>query len=282
MIDSETVIRNKVKILDSILRDINPYLIAFSGGVDSTFLVHHSALLKKIAFAAVTIRTDYIPEREIREAVDFCKEYAINHTILDLSFPEEIRYNPMERCYICKTILFNKIKTYAKDNNFLNIIDGTNGDDNGDFRPGIKALSELGIRSPLMESGLIKSEIRELSRIAGLPTFNKPAYACLLTRIPHNTKVTEKDLSMIEEAEQYLFEQGFFGSRVRLHGDVARIECMPGYIGRLAQDPEREHIINGLKKIGFRFISLDLEGYRTGSFNPDKRNNEPKRTSENS
>ena len=122
-----------------------------------------------------------------------------------------------------------------------------------------------------MESGLIKSEIRELSRKAGLPAFDKPANACLLTRIPYSAKVTEKDLRMIEEAEQYLFEKGFYGSRVRLHGDVARIECMPGYIGKLVRDPERENIINSLKKIGFRFISLDLEGYRTGSLNPDKK-----------
>jgi pyridinium-3,5-biscarboxylic acid mononucleotide sulfurtransferase len=271
MFEDRLLFQNKIKTLDTILRDLKLYLIAFSGGVDSTFLVHHSAQLKKIRFAAITIRTEYIPKREIDEAVDFCKKYGIDHKILDISFPEEIRFNPVERCYICKTILFNNIKKFAEDNHFTNIIDGTNADDNGDFRPGLKALSELGIRSPLMESGLIKSEIRELSRKAGLPAFDKPANACLLTRIPYSAKVTEKDLRMIEEAEQYLFEKGFYGSRVRLHGDVARIECMPGYIGKLVRDPERENIINSLKKIGFRFISLDLEGYRTGSLNPDKK-----------
>jgi uncharacterized protein len=274
------MIQDKIKVLDSILRELQSYLIAFSGGVDSTFLLHHSSQLKKIRVAAITIRTKYIPEREIGEAVDFCKKNGIDHTVLDITFPEEIRYNPIERCYLCKTLLFNHIKKVAEENHFLNIVDGTNADDNGDFRPGLKALSEMGIKSPLMESGLIKSEIRELSRIAGLPTFDKPAYACLLTRIPYTTKVTERDLRMIEEAEQYLFEKGFFGSRVRMHGEVARIECMPGYIGKIVQDPEREHIINNLKKMGYRFISLDLEGYRTGSLNPDKKINDGKGTSE--
>jgi uncharacterized protein len=270
MFEDRILFQDKIKTLDSILRNLKSYLIAFSGGVDSTFLVHHSTQMRRIRFAAITIRTEYIPKRETDEAVDFCKKYGIDHTILDITFPEEIRFNPIERCYICKTIIFNNIKKFASENHFLNIVDGTNADDNGDFRPGLKALTELGIRSPLMESGLIKSEIRELSRKAGLPTFEKPAYACLLTRIPYNVKVTERDLKMVEEAEQYLFEKGFYGSRVRIHGDVARIECMPGYISKLVQDPDRENIINSLKKIGFRFISLDLEGYRTGSLNPDK------------
>jgi uncharacterized protein len=121
-----------------------------------------------------------------------------------------------------------------------------------------------------MESGLIKHEIRELSQRAGLPTWDKPAYACLLTRIPYDTKVTENDLRMVEKAEQFLFEKGFPGTRVRIHGDVARIECLPGYINKIIKEPEKDHIISNLKKIGFRYISLDLEGYRTGSFNPDK------------
>jgi uncharacterized protein len=129
----------------------------------------------------------------------------------------------------------------------------------------------MGIRSPLMESGLIKHEIRELSQKAGLPTWDKPAYACLLTRIPYDTKVTENDLRMVEKAEQFLFEKGFPGTRVRIHGDVARIECLPGYINKLVQEPERDNIINNLKNIGFRYISLDLEGYRTGSLNPAKK-----------
>ena len=259
----------KLENLDNILKDLKSFVIAFSGGVDSTFLLHHALQLKKLKIAAVTIRTTYIPKREVDEAVDFCKTHGINHTILDLDCPEEIIYNPIDRCYLCKKLLFSHIKSFADKNGYSYIIDGTNADDNGDFRPGLKALTEMGIRSPLMESGLIKHEIRELSQKVGLPTWDKPAYACLLTRIPYDTKVTENDLRMVESAEQFLFEKGFPGTRVRIHGDIARIECLPGYINKIVQEPERAHIINNLKKIGFRYISLDLEGYRTGSLNPD-------------
>jgi uncharacterized protein len=263
------MLNKKLENLDTILRDLKSFVIAFSGGVDSTFLLHRASQIKKLKIAAVTIRTSYIPKREIDEAVDFCKTNGIYHTILDVVLPEEIRYNPIDRCYLCKKLLFSQIKSFAEKNGYSYIIDGSNADDNGDFRPGLKALEEMGIRSPLMESGLIKHEIRELSQRAGLPTWDKPAYACLLTRIPYETKITENDLRMVEKAEQFLFEKGFPGTRVRIHGDVARIECLPGYFNKLIIEPERDHIINNLKKIGFRYVSLDLEGYRTGSLNPE-------------
>jgi len=247
------------------------FVVAFSGGVDSTFLLHRASVINGIKFTAATIRTPYIPEREIYEATDYCRQNNISHHIIELSFPEVLRENPVERCYLCKKQLFGHLREFAEKNDFRFVADGTNADDAGDFRPGIRALQEMGIKSPLMEAGLVKSEIRELSRIAGLVTADKPAYACLLTRIPYNTVITEKDIRKIEEAEQYLFEKGFYGTRVRIHGDLARIECMPGYLNRFVHDPERELIIQNLKKIGFRFISLDLEGYRTGSMNPDKK-----------
>lgn len=268
------MLNKKLENLDNILKDLKSFVIAFSGGVDSTFLLHRASQIKKLKIAAITIRTIYIPAREIDEAVDFCKTHGINHTILDLACSEEIRYNPVDRCYLCKKLLFSHIKSFADKNGYNYIIDGTNADDNGDFRPGLKALKEMGIRSPLVESGLIKHEIRELSQREGLPTWDKPANACLLTRIPYDTKVTENDLRMVESAEQFLFEKGFPGTRVRIHGDVARIECLPGYINKIIQEPEREHIINNLKKIGFRYISLDLEGYRTGSLNPEQKKND--------
>jgi uncharacterized protein len=263
------MLNKKLENLDNILKDLKSFVIAFSGGVDSTFLLHRASRIKKLKIAAVTISTIYIPRREIGEASEFCKAHNINHIILDLPLPGEIRNNPLERCYLCKKTLFNHILSFAREHDYNFIVDGTNSDDNGDFRPGLKALEEMGIRSPLMESGLIKHEIRELSREAGLPTWDKPAYACLLTRIPYDTKVTEKDLRMIESAEQFLFDKGFPGTRVRIHGEVARIECLPGYINKIIERDEREPIIENLKKIGFRYISLDLEGYRTGSLNPD-------------
>jgi uncharacterized protein len=261
----------KLENLDNILKDLKSFVIAFSGGVDSTFLLHRASQIKKLKIAAITISTSYIPRREIEEATAFCKSYDINHVILDLPLPEDIRNNPFQRCYLCKKVLFSHILSFAREHDYNFIADGTNADDNGDFRPGLKALEEMGIRSPLMESGLIKNEIRELSKEAGLPTWDKPAYACLLTRIPYDTKITENDLRMIESAEQFLFDRGFPGTRVRMQGDVARIECLPGYISKIIMGSEREQIIVNLKKIGFRYISLDLEGYRTGSLNPDKK-----------
>jgi pyridinium-3,5-biscarboxylic acid mononucleotide sulfurtransferase len=262
---------NKTLKLDSILKELDSFAVAFSGGVDSSFLLHKAHTLKKSGVIAVTIRTPYIPSSEINEAIEFTKTYGIKHKILDIAFPEMIKTNPPERCYLCKKILFTNLLAFAGGNNYKYVIDGTNADDNGDFRPGMQALKELGIRSPLRESGLTKNEVRELSRIEGLHIWDKPANACLLTRIPYDTEVKEEMLRMIEQAENMLFEKGYPGTRVRIHGDLARIECMPGYLEKIINNPDREHIITDLKKIGFRYISLDLEGYRSGSSNPERK-----------
>jgi uncharacterized protein len=261
--------------LDTILKELGPFVVAFSGGVDSSFLLHRANALKRSEVIAVTIRTPYIPSREIKEAIEFTTTHGIRHKILDLPFPDIIRTNPIDRCYLCKKTLFTELMTFAKENQYEQIIDGTNADDINDFRPGMKALKEMSIRSPLLESGLTKKEIRELSRVEGLDIWDKPAMACLLTRIPYDTEVTEGTLRMIEEAENMLFEIGYPGTRVRVHGDVARIECMPGYLEKIIHNPDREDIITSLKKIGFRYVSLDLEGYRNGSSNPKKRETDP-------
>jgi uncharacterized protein len=257
--------------LNSILKELDSFVVAFSGGVDSSFLLHRAHTVKKSGIIAITIRTPYIPTREIDEAIEFTKKYGIKHKIVDVTFPEIIRNNPIERCYLCKKSLFTDLLTYSSENNYKYVIDGTNSDDTGDFRPGMKALKEMGIRSPLLESGLTKRDIRELSRSEGLDIWDKPAMACLLTRIPYDTEIREGTLRMIEQAENMLFEKGYPGTRVRVHGDVARIECIPGYIEKIIHNPDREHIISNLKKIGFRYVSLDLEGYRTGSSNPEKK-----------
>ncbi|HEY5470127.1 MAG TPA: ATP-dependent sacrificial sulfur transferase LarE [Bacteroidales bacterium] len=257
--------------LNSILNELNSFVVAFSGGVDSSFLLHRAHEVRKSGIIAVTIRTPYIPVREIDEALQFTKSHGIKHEIIDVPFPENIRTNPIERCYLCKKALFGELITFAKKNNYNYIVDGTNADDVGDFRPGMKALKEMGIRSPLLESDLTKNDIREFSRIAGLDIWSKHAMACLLTRIPYDTEIKEGTLRMIELAENILFEKGYPGTRVRVHGDIARIECIPGFMEKLIQNPDREHIITNLKKIGFRYVSLDLEGYRTGSSNPEKK-----------
>ena len=259
----------KENILNSILTELDSFVVAFSGGVDSSFLLYRANSVKSRNVIAVTIRTPYIPVNEISDAVEFTGKHGIKHSILTLDFPEIIRHNPLNRCYLCKKNLFTQVSEFARKNNLKYVVDGTNADDTGDFRPGIKALQELGIRSPLLEAGLTKEEIRQLCKKEGLEIWSKPAMACLLTRIPYDTEVTEEDLRMIEAAENLLFEYGFPGTRVRIHGDMARIECLPGYIERLIQKPVREEITSGLKNLGFRYVSLDLEGYRTGSSNPN-------------
>ncbi len=261
---------NKTEKLDAILKDLKSVVVAFSGGVDSSFLLHRAHSLKKLDVIGVTIRTPYIPKIEIDDATEFTRSFGINHKIIDFSFPDSIRDNPPERCYLCKKILFTELIKFAENNGYNHVIDGSNADDAGELRPGLKALKELEIISPLMEAGLTKQEIREISRREGLPSWDKPAMACLLTRVPYNTEINEGILRMIEQAESFLFENGFPGARVRIHGDIARIECLAGYFDRIVHSPDRELIITSLKIIGFRYVSLDLEGYRTGSFNPLK------------
>lgn len=262
--------KTKSEYLDSLLKDLNPLAIAFSGGVDSSFLLFRAARIRKTGLIAITLKTPYMPAREIEEAKAFAGNHGINHKIIELSFPEEIRNNPGERCYLCKKRLFSELLSFTGQNGYKYLADGTNSDDSGDLRPGMKALAELGIRSPLREAGLTKKEIRDLALEAGLDIWDKPAMACLLTRIPFDTEVNDTVLRMIEKAEDVLFEMGYPGTRVRTHGELARIESLPGFIEKIVLNGEREKIIREFRNIGFRFISLDLEGYRSGSLNHEK------------
>lgn len=252
----------KYKRLINYLADLGDAVIAFSGGVDSTFLLKaaHDAIGDKLL--AITVRTPYIPDWEIDEARNFAAKLGVSHEIIELPVTDEILNNPENRCYLCKSFIFKKIREIADRKGFINLADGTNSDDSADSRPGMRALQELNVLSPLKENGFGKQDIRKFSRIMDLPTWEKPAYACLLTRIPYNTHVKEDLLRSIEKAEKFLIDLGIRAVRVRVHGDLARIETDPKMISKILEENLFKIIGDKLKSFGFKYVTLDLEGYR--------------------
>ena len=242
-------------------------VLAFSGGVDSTFLAHAAKEALGDKALAVTISTPYIMSWEVAQARELATQMRLRHQVVEMPFPEELRNNPPEHCYVCKKILFTKLIEIAEEQGHGIVLEGTNVDDLGDYRPGIKALGELGVKSPLMEAGLGKQEIRDLSRKFGLATWDKPSFACLMSRLPVDTPVTDQDLRMVEQAEVALMKLGFKAVRVRKHGDVARLEIPSDRITEAASDKVRQVLDEKLKDLGFRHVALDLAGYRMGSLN---------------
>ncbi|MCR5255258.1 MAG: ATP-dependent sacrificial sulfur transferase LarE [Acetatifactor sp.] len=261
--------REKLEALRAYFKELGNCAIAFSGGVDSTFMakVAHDVLGEKML--AITVVASSFPKREMDEAKEFCKKEGIPHVMVEydeLSIPG-FKENPKDRCYICKKALFGKMMEIAKVRGFINLAEGSNMDDNGDYRPGLLAIKEMNVKSPLRHVGLTKAEIRDLSKELGLPTWNKPSFACLASRFPYGEEISHEKLDMVGKAELLLIDMGFEQMRVRIHGNIARIEVLPQDILKVAEPENRERIVTEFKNYGFSYVSLDLQGYRTGSMN---------------
>lgn len=259
----------KYQALQSNIAELGQLAIAFSGGVDSTLLLKVAHDTLGDAAVAITARAQMIPAREVREASELCEAEGIRHVIMDVDalaisgFAE----NPADRCYICKTALFSSILQTAADLGFSHVAEGTNTSDLGDYRPGLKALNELSVESPLLKAGLSKADVRELSHALGLPTWNKPSYACLASRVPYDELITAEKLSAVEAAEDLLIEAGFEQIRCRAHDKLARIEVPPAQRVALMTAFAESDLAARIRQAGFDYVSVDAEGYQSGSLN---------------
>jgi len=265
----QTAREEKWSRLLSLLREMKLAVVAFSGGVDSSLLLSAAAEAMGPNLIAVTAQSGTYPPGEIEIARDIARLLGVRHRILstDELANEDFARNPPDRCYFCKQELFAKLKRIADQEGIAFILDGTNADDLADHRPGRKAAAEYGVRSPLAEAGLTKAEVRDLARERNMPVWDKPSLACLTSRIPYGTRITTEMLRTVHDAESVLRALGFRQVRVRHHGDTARIELERGEFAKLVGNGLLEGITRSIKELGFTYVCLDLEGYRTGSMN---------------
>ncbi|MBM4348555.1 MAG: ATP-dependent sacrificial sulfur transferase LarE [Deltaproteobacteria bacterium] len=263
-------LKNKIEKLKEIFQSMGKVVVAFSGGVDSTFLLKIARdTLGAENVLAVTALSPLYPERELRGAKKMAEEMGVKHLLIESNELEIEGFskNPPDRCYFCKRELFGELKKLADRESASLVVEGSTMDDEQDYRPGKKAVRELGIRSPLIEASFTKADVREASKTLGLPTWNKPSFACLASRFPYREEITEDGLRMVDEAEGFLIGLGFKQVRVRHYKDLARIEIYKEEIERLLDGTIREKVVEHLKKIGYQYITLDLQGFRSGSMN---------------
>lgn len=263
------IVLNKIDNLKKYLNNHKKFAVAFSGGVDSSFL-SKIASISNSDFIAITIKSPFIKAQELDESIEFCKELNINHHIIDVDIlsNDEIISNKKDRCYTCKKAIFNHIIDFAKKNNIETIMDGSNFDDLKDYRPGMKALAELNIKSPLKELKFTKNEIREGLKYFNLKEYKKPSAACLASRIPYDETITLEKLKIIEESEKIICTLGFDIVRVRLHdSNLARIEIGHDEFDKILDKKILNKIQTELKKLNIKHITLDLAGYKMGSLN---------------
>jgi uncharacterized protein len=265
---SEKTLDEKYQALLTMIAEKGAVAVAFSGGVDSSFLCHASVAALGAKAIAITVVSPMLPKSEIHCAAEVARKVGIEHLLIEeTEIDDEVAANPKERCYFCKKIEFGAILEAAKKRGVNTVLDGSNLDDMTDYRPGLQALAELEIFSPLRAAGLTKQDIRDLSRRFALPTWDKPALACLASRIPYGERIDREKLSRVEKAETLLREAGFRQFRVRSHGDIARIEVAPEERRRFFDEKLLDSISRSFKSYGFLYVALELEGYVMGNLN---------------
>jgi pyridinium-3,5-biscarboxylic acid mononucleotide sulfurtransferase len=270
LIEVSGPLAGKTAGLFDIVRPLGPVVVAFSGGVDSSLLLAAAKEACGDGVLAVTASSATYPRRELESARTIAGLIGAEHRLIKTREVDDpaFRSNPLDRCYHCKLELFAKLAELARAQGYRSVVEGSTVSDLGDFRPGERAARELRVLSPLREAGLAKADVRSLARSIGLPNWDRPAQACLASRFPYGTEITREGLARIERIEDVLHDLGFGQVRARLHGDLVRLEIDPALIEEASREATRAKIVQAVRREGFRFVALDLAGYRTGSFNP--------------